>query len=72
MLLFYCLYHFYPCRYYKVNEVQKFTFSKKKDESQNDITVGITIGWEIFEDKHINGKDCLMFTLSFKIHRQCG
>ncbi len=26
-------------RYYKVNEVQKFTFSKKKDESQNDVTV---------------------------------
>ena len=47
---------FYPCRYYKVNEVQKFTFSKKKDESQNDITVGITIGWEIFEDIHINGR----------------
>ena len=46
----------YPCRYYKVNEVQKFTFSKKKDESQNDITVGIAIGWEIFEHRHINGR----------------
>jgi hypothetical protein len=32
-----------PCRYYKVNEVQKFTFSRKRDESNNDVTVGFRI-----------------------------
>ena len=26
-------------RYYKVNEVQKFTFKRKKDELKNDVTV---------------------------------
>jgi len=27
------------CRYYKVNEVQKFTYSRRKDTSKNDVTV---------------------------------
>ena len=27
------------CRYFKVNEVQKFTCSRKKDESTNEVSV---------------------------------
>jgi len=27
------------CRYYKVNEVQKFTYSRRKDTNTSDVTV---------------------------------
>jgi len=29
------------CRYYKVNEVQKFTYSRRKDTNTSDVTVNI-------------------------------